>query len=339
MHEIPLLYNALNFVFLWLLPIAFVVFVNGKIWKAASRQMRRIQAQTPAESLRDNSNYQDVRNDVTETPGNGYCPDDLREWNNNRIRLKGKMARRNSGGIQSSNSLDVTDEPGNNCSREWTNNSTKLNEKITRTNHDILSTNSQEDVAKDVTEKPGNDNSHSHPREWTNNSTKMNEKITRTNHGAPFPISEDSTSAVTNEQESKKFHLRLSCINKSTRLNRHNLRRIPSVPLTIPQDQRTRNSRLRKEIKTFRAFLIVIGCFFISWTPFFWVLLIGCFTVVHKSTVTVCGFIAYMNSAYNPLIYGIFNRDFRQALFDSIRKRSRVSARVSKQNPTLHPRL
>jgi general stress protein CsbA len=79
----------------------------------------------------------------------------------------------------------------------------------------------------------------------------------------------------------------------------------------------TYNQNLRKaEIKTFRTFLIVTASFFCSWTPFFLVIVIDCSTRVSPTVVYLCAILTYINSASNPLIYGIFNKDFRQALLD-----------------------
>ncbi|XP_031565535.1 tyramine receptor 1-like [Actinia tenebrosa] len=195
-HRISIIYSALDLIFLWLLPITFIVYVNGKIWKAASRHTRRIQAQIPVESLRHNLNFQDLPNDVT-------------------------------------------------------------NDAETQ---------------------------ETHPSQSTINSTRFNGKITRRNY---------------------------------------------SIPFTFPRDKRTRNFGLKKEIKTFRTFLIVIGCFFFTWTPFFLIFMVEFFTAIPSYITFIIGLSTFLNSAYNPLIYGIFNKDFRQALYDSFKKRSRASRRIN----------
>jgi ABC-type protease/lipase transport system fused ATPase/permease subunit len=88
------------------------------------------------------------------------------------------------------------------------------------------------------------------------------------------------------------------------------------------QGRTTANRSLRKEIKTFRTFLIVIGSFFCAWTPFYFMIVIDSFAKVSGIVAYLSVILTYINSASNPLIYGIFNRDFRQALIHSFKRRT-----------------
>lgn len=92
-----------------------------------------------------------------------------------------------------------------------------------------------------------------------------------------------------------------------------------SVNTLNSQAQRPANRTFKKEIKTFRTFLIIIGSFFCSWTPFYFMIFIDSFSKVIGFALHVCAILTYVNSASNPLIYGIFNREFRQALIQSLR--------------------
>lgn len=79
-------------------------------------------------------------------------------------------------------------------------------------------------------------------------------------------------------------------------------------------NQRT---RLKREIKIFKTFLIVTCTFLFSWTPFVVILLIDSLSTVptlirHSSIILL-----YCNSALNPFIYGFFNAEFRKALAES----------------------
>ncbi|EDO34409.1 predicted protein [Nematostella vectensis] len=77
-----------------------------------------------------------------------------------------------------------------------------------------------------------------------------------------------------------------------------------------------------QDIKMFRTFLIIIGTFLVSFTPCFIVILLD------PLGVRVPGFLAYLfvvltyiNSALEPLIYGLFNKDFRKAVVASLKRR------------------
>ncbi|XP_031565536.1 tyramine receptor 1-like [Actinia tenebrosa] len=94
------------------------------------------------------------------------------------------------------------------------------------------------------------------------------------------------------------------------------------VDTSSSQSQTSRNRTFKKEIKTFRTFLIVIGSFFCSWTPFYLMVFIDSFSKVIGVVAHFCVILTYVNSASNPLIYGIFNREFRNALFRSLKCRT-----------------
>lgn len=86
-----------------------------------------------------------------------------------------------------------------------------------------------------------------------------------------------------------------------------------------PKSAHKSTMNLKKEIKTFRTFLIVTGSFFFSWTPFFFIMLIDPICKVSGTIMYICVILTYINSASNPLVYGIFNREFRRAMMESLR--------------------
>lgn len=85
-------------------------------------------------------------------------------------------------------------------------------------------------------------------------------------------------------------------------------------------NQKSTKKRLKREIRIFKTFLIVICAFLICWTPFVVILLIDSILSVpgqirHSSIILL-----YLNSALNPFIYGYFNTEFKTALSGSLQR-------------------
>ncbi|XP_034534384.1 D(4) dopamine receptor-like [Notolabrus celidotus] len=91
-----------------------------------------------------------------------------------------------------------------------------------------------------------------------------------------------------------------------------------SVPTLTLSDQLTRRKRAKinnRERKAMKVLPVVVGCFLFCWTPFFVVhttraVCLSC-TIPHglMSAVTWLG---YVNSALNPVIYTVFNAEFKK---------------------------
>ncbi|XP_071947421.1 probable G-protein coupled receptor No18 [Antedon mediterranea] len=80
--------------------------------------------------------------------------------------------------------------------------------------------------------------------------------------------------------------------------------------------QQQQKINLKKERKAARTLGIIVGCFSICWFPFFlmYVILPFCSSCsVSPQLVQFITWVGYINSMLNPIIYTIFNRDFRQA--------------------------
>ncbi|KAK7929834.1 hypothetical protein WMY93_006229 [Mugilogobius chulae] len=88
-----------------------------------------------------------------------------------------------------------------------------------------------------------------------------------------------------------------------------------SVPTVEYSPRKKRNKINHRERKAMRVLPVVVGCFLFCWTPFF---------VVH-TTRAVCAschvpaqlistttWLGYVNSALNPIIYTIFNQEFKK---------------------------
>lgn len=60
---------------------------------------------------------------------------------------------------------------------------------------------------------------------------------------------------------------------------------------------------------------VIMGVFLICWVPFFCVNIVAAFckTCIGGQTFKILSWLGYSNSAFNPIIYSIFNAEFREA--------------------------
>ena len=60
---------------------------------------------------------------------------------------------------------------------------------------------------------------------------------------------------------------------------------------------------------------VIMGVFLVCWVPFFCVNIVAAFckTCISGKTFQVLSWLGYSNSAFNPIIYSIFNSEFREA--------------------------
>lgn len=60
---------------------------------------------------------------------------------------------------------------------------------------------------------------------------------------------------------------------------------------------------------------VIMGVFLICWVPFFCVNIVAAFckTCIGGQTFKILSWLGYSNSAFNPIIYSIFNKEFRNA--------------------------
>lgn len=74
--------------------------------------------------------------------------------------------------------------------------------------------------------------------------------------------------------------------------------------------------RFQAETKAAKTVGIIVGGFIICWFPFFTAYLIRAFcddSCIPEILMSVFTWLGYCNSAINPVIYGLFSRDFRRA--------------------------
>ncbi|KAL6035894.1 hypothetical protein STEG23_018263 [Scotinomys teguina] len=97
---------------------------------------------------------------------------------------------------------------------------------------------------------------------------------------------------------------------------------LPPAPLPAPPSRRTRGAKITgRERKAMRVLPVVVGAFLMCWTPFFVVhitraLCPACF--VPPRLVSAVTWLGYVNSALNPIIYTVFNAEFRRVFRKSL---------------------
>lgn len=109
-----------------------------------------------------------------------------------------------------------------------------------------------------------------------------------------------------------------------------------------------KKSRLRlRELKAAKTLAIVVGVFVISWLPFFVILMLAvwcplCLAPMEKNRALGFGLripfiyvLPSLNSCLNPVIYTVFNKEFRSAFGRMLTDRSKSCGMVRPDNSTL----
>ncbi|XP_046300677.1 D(4) dopamine receptor isoform X2 [Marmota monax] len=98
-------------------------------------------------------------------------------------------------------------------------------------------------------------------------------------------------------------------------------------PQPLTQAHQRRAKITSRERKAMRVLPVVVGAFLVCWTPFFVVHITGalcraCF--VPPRLVSAVTWLGYVNSALNPLIYTVFNTEFRSVFRKALRPSGRA---------------
>ncbi|CAF1434717.1 unnamed protein product [Rotaria sp. Silwood1] len=88
-------------------------------------------------------------------------------------------------------------------------------------------------------------------------------------------------------------------------------------------------SKFKRERKAAKTLGIVVGMFILCWSPFFLLLPIKAWTNYDPGIIfSICFWLGYCNSCFNPFIYAFSSREFRRA-FKSILKCQRIKYKAS----------
>lgn len=92
-----------------------------------------------------------------------------------------------------------------------------------------------------------------------------------------------------------------------------------SFPQASKQTQRQPHA---SDIRTAKSFLVVIGAYFLCWTPFCFTLILDIIMMekINSKVSLICLWLGYTNSCLNPLIYTWKYKQFRNALKSTGRK-------------------
>jgi len=98
--------------------------------------------------------------------------------------------------------------------------------------------------------------------------------------------------------------------NPKITVNKSDKMRSASNGITLSMRQKV---ALNRERKATRTLTLIMGSFIVCWFPFFVVYLLQSFMDINAKIFDYLTCLGYVNSALNPVIYTIFNLDFRKS--------------------------
>ena len=139
-------------------------------------------------------------------------------------------------------------------------------------------------------------------------------------------ITKETDSDCEPEPRTRKLTLFASrFLHRPSKTNSKDAKQVEALLMDQQQAKRLRQQRGRERRATVTIAVIVLA-FAVCWLPFSLVYLIDriCMCGVRDSKVFAAIFwLGYCNSAVNPMLYSIFNRDFRDAFVRILCKKRR----------------
>ncbi|XP_067934358.1 alpha-2C adrenergic receptor-like [Watersipora subatra] len=136
------------------------------------------------------------------------------------------------------------------------------------------------------------------------------------NHNIRETSQESATHCDENEHTTRKLTFFASrFMHRSSKINSKDIRQVESMLRDQQQAKKLRNQRARERRATITIAVIVLA-FAVCWLPFSLVYLTDriCNCGMRETKAfAVIFWLGYCNSAVNPVLYSIFNRDFRHA--------------------------
>lgn len=154
---------------------------------------------------------------------------------------------------------------------------------------------------------------------WSKDDKSQNKLIIPilSNENSVTDMVENLNRNTSSESNSKETHEDLIEVSETTVVTKPQKRPKPAQQSTVYQfiEEKQRIS-LTRERRAARTLGIIMGVFVVCWLPFFVIYLVIPFCAsccLSNKFINFITWLGYLNSALNPLIYTIFNMDFRRA--------------------------